>query len=350
MLVRCPKCHTTYKVSDDLLKGNAPAFRCSRCKHTFEPESQGTVQSGSEIFPPAAAPVAPGQDQELSLPFEPQVKEDAGLNGVTHREPDQPRLVGSESIEPRADADGGWSIASPASEGEQPFVMAESNRSNQAAKVLGDGGNFSVDDRFFSKTEAHDESADADNILPIASYRDQRASILPFVSLFWLLVSGFGLFSVISYANPQTSERIIGSVPLIGRSVLRNNHLKEGILVQSLRSSYQTIQGNREVFLISGVALNQTAEVVREIQLSGITYNEDGKELEKQTIWVGNTISPKIIRGMTIEDIPHLQDLKPLKTFEIPPGDSMPFTIVFLKSAKSAKTFSYEVLAAEGAV
>ena len=83
-----------------------------------------------------------------------------------------------------------------------------------------------------------------------------------------LLAIGFGLFSVISYANPQTSERIIGAVPLVGRSVLRNNHLKEGILVQSLRSSYQTIQGNREVFLISGVALNQNAEVVREIQLS----------------------------------------------------------------------------------
>jgi hypothetical protein len=90
--------------------------------------------------------------------------------------------------------------------------------------------------------------------------------------------------------------------------------------------------------------------VVREIQLSGITYSAEGKELERQTIWAGNTISPKIIRGMTVEDIPHLQDLKPLKTFELPPGDSIPFTIVFLKSAKNAKSFSYEVLAAEGRI
>jgi len=89
---------------------------------------------------------------------------------------------------------------------------------------------------------------------------------------------------------------------------------------------------------------------VREIQLSAIAYNDEGKELERQTIWVGNTISPKIIRGMTTEDIPHLQDLKPLKSFEIPPGDSIPFTIVFLKSAKGAKEFSCEVAAAEGAI
>ena len=53
---------------------------------------------------------------------------------------------------------------------------------------------------------------------------------------------------------------------------------------------------------------------------------------------------------MTTEDIPHLQNLKPLKSFEIPPGDSIPFTIVFLKSAKGAKEFSCDVIAAEGEI
>jgi hypothetical protein len=69
--------------------------------------------------------------------------------------------------------------------------------------------------------------------------------------------------------------------------------------------------------------------------------------MEQQTIWIGNAISPRIIRGMTVQDISDLQRLKPLKTFEIPPGDSIPFTIVFIKSAKGIKNFSCEVLAAE---
>ncbi|HEY2918683.1 MAG TPA: hypothetical protein VGK77_06780, partial [Candidatus Binatia bacterium] len=112
----------------------------------------------------------------------------------------------------------------------------------------------------------------------------------------------------------------------------------------------QTIQGNREIFLITGVALNRNPVVMREIQLTGKIYNQEGKELERQTIWVGNTISPKIIRGMTTEDIPHLQNLKPLKSFEIPSGDSVPFTIVFLKSTKNAQDFSCEVVMAEGEV
>ena len=144
--------------------------------------------------------------------------------------------------------------------------------------------------------------------------------------------------------NPQTPENILKNIPLFGATVLKNNHLKDGILIKSLGTSVQSIQGNREVFLITGVALNQNPVVVREIQVTGKVYNRDGKEIEHQTIWVGNTISPKIIRGMTVEDIPQLQELKPLKSFEVPPGDSMPFTIVFLKSTKNANEFTCEVV------
>ena len=53
---------------------------------------------------------------------------------------------------------------------------------------------------------------------------------------------------------------------------------------------------------------------------------------------------------MTAEDIPHLQDLKPLKSFELPPGDSVAFTMVFLKPPKQVKDFSLEVVLADGAI
>ncbi len=97
--------------------------------------------------------------------------------------------------------------------------------------------------------------------------------------------------------------------------MLKNERLKEGIVIQSLSSAYQTIQGNREVFLVTGVAVNQNPAVVREIRLSGIAYNEEGKELERQTIWAGNTISPKIIRGMTTRRHSAFAELKTAQKF-----------------------------------
>jgi hypothetical protein len=314
------------------MKGSAPSFRCSRCKHTFAPEPQSAPQSGAGAESTLAEPTLRSRDQELRLPFDSRhVPAETDKDAVS-----------------RDQADDQWSISDPEHDDESRFLLPENDPVIESGKRLDAAPDFPAYDPFFPPVK--DESEDPNNILAISSYRDQKASVLPFITLFGLLVIGFTLISVISYARPQAAEGIIKSIPLLGASVLKNQHLKEGILIQSLRPAYQTIQGNREVFLISGVVLNENPVVVREIQLSAISYNGEGKELEKQMIWVGNTISPKIIRGMTIEDIPHLQDLKPLKSFEIPPGDSIPFTIVFLKSAKNAKEFSCEVITAEGEI
>lgn len=342
MLVRCPKCRTTYKISDDLLKGSSPAFRCSRCKHTFELESLDP-----ELLPDAPAPseptATPDVDPEPKLPFDSQRVASEGDSSEVTASAATPaeRPTDLESSDQ-------WSLSETGREDEHQFILPESVQAIGPSKVVDTPQDFSGDDPLFAKAQGSEEIDESNNILAISTYREQNASILPFMTLFGLLIIGFSLISVFTFAKPQASEGILKKIPVIGSSVLKNDHLKEGILIQSLRSGYQTIQGNREVFLVSGVAINQNPVVVREVKLSGISYNDSDKEIERQTIWVGNTLSPKILRGMTLEDVPHLQNLKPLKSFEIPPGDSVPFTIVFLKSAKFAKQFSCEVLTAEG--
>ena len=346
MLVRCPKCRTTYKVSDEILKGSAPVLRCSRCKHTFELPAHSPAQVSQAGEPDDELSQETAAHGELKLPFE---------TGSTEHAAPEGNKIAPEDVQPPGESAAGddekpeaWSLSDPGKDEDRPFILPADERPTDSGKAVDPLRDFPDDDPFFARTDNKDSSADSNHILALSSYIDQRASILPFLTLFGLLLIGFSVLAVISYAHPQISEKVIKEIPLVGTSVLRNERLKEGIVIQSLASSYQTIQGNREVFMVTGVVLNQNPTPVREIQLSGIAYNQAGKELERQTIWVGNTISPKIIRGMTAEDIPNLQNLKPLKSFEVPSGDSMPFTIVFLRSAKNAKQFSCEVLAAEG--
>lgn len=350
MLVRCPKCRTTYKVSNDLLKGGSPAFRCSRCKHTFELEAHSSPEPHASTADPVQ-PVpgaSPDPEQEPRLPFE--NRQEPAPSDIEN-DPPQQASSGENFSTTDLKPDDQWSLTHPEREDEpHQFELPKTDPRAEPEKIIDKRDDFLAEDPFFPQAEDENKPDDFDNILAISSYREQKASILPFFSLFALLVIGFAFMSVISYASPQTAEGVLKRIPLIGNAILRNNHLKNGILLQGLRSSHQTIQGNREVLLISGVALNENPEVVREIQLAGVVYNGQGKELERQTIWVGNTLSQKIIRGMTMEDIPHLQNLKPLKNFELPPGDSIPFTIVFLKAAKGAKEFSCEVLTAEGSI
>ncbi len=347
MLIQCPKCRTTYKISDEVLTGTAAVFRCSRCKHTFELEANEATETSIESLPAGESQSATAlANQELNLPFTPKV-ETARAEGEKKESVDFPARE-KHTGEPKLNNSDRWSLRADDREVEHPFTISDTHHSNADESVRHGPKDFSLSDPRAPLANEHDNKESFNNILTISPYLDQRASILPFVTLFALLVIAFSLIAVITHAHPRAAEEVVKKIPVIGSSVLKNNHLKEGILIESLRAGYQTIQGNREIFLISGIALNQNPVVVREIQLIGRIYNQEGKELERQTIWVGNTISPKIIRGMTTEDIPHLQNLKPLKSFEIPSGDSIPFTIAFLKSTKNAKDFTCEVMAAEG--
>jgi len=351
MLVQCPSCRTTYKVADEVVKGSAPAFRCSRCKHTFEIEAQTAPEVPKNPAPSAAAVPPEPADQELSFSFTAAPSPSAETQEAPKPHVETPAAV-SETPElenPPADR---WSLnPAPAdSPADAPFTMAPATENQQPEKIVDIPKNFAADERTFAAPQLNDNRDNPAPILAMASYVDQRASIRPYLSLFGLLLIGFSLLAAMTYAKPAAMENLVKKIPFVGATVLKNNHLRDGVLLQSLRTGYQSIQGNREVLVVTGVAVNQNPVVIREVKVTGKVFNNEGKELEKQTIWIGNTISPKIIRGMTAEDIPHLQDLKPLKSFELPPGDSITFTVVFLKPAKQAKDFSLEVVLADGEV
>jgi predicted Zn finger-like uncharacterized protein len=343
MLVQCPNCKTTYKVSDDVVKGAMPAFRCSRCRHTFETEAQSTsaaVEPQKNQNEPATA-----ANQELSFSFpEPPA---AGAADTTTPEPaPENKNVAANDAQGQEQL----TIDEARSKDETPFTIPERGPTAEPESSRDDQDILLATETFFGRGATDEDEESPGQIFPMSSYVEQRASIFPYLTLFALLAIAFSLIAAISRAQPKFSESMVKHIPLLGGVLLRNNHLKNGILIRSLGTSYLSIQGNREVFVVTGVALNQNPVVIREVQITGKVYNDEGKELEQQTIWLGNTISPKIIRGMTGEDIPHLQNLKPLRSFEIPPGDSVPFTIVFLKATKGAKDLTCQVVSAVAAV
>ena len=347
MLVQCPKCKTKYKVSDEVVKDATPAFRCSRCKHTFELETPEVPEPVvRETKSPNVPPAATKEESELSFTFPLQGKEP--LQGDEQKKfaesfaRDVEQSAGDSEFHDR------WSMNIPEPKNEEPFVISPSHGDSQEKKITQPPVRGPLEKPASQVTSAATPES-SPNVYSIGPYRDQRASTAPFLTLFGLFIVFFSFAAAYHEVHPQASEGIVQKIPLVGSSVLKNNHLKEGVLLQSLQSSYQMIQGNREVFVVTGVALNQNPVVIREVRIAGQLYNQAGKEIEQQTIWIGNAISPKIVRGMTAQDISDLQRLKPLKTFEIPPGDSVPFTIVFLKPNREAKNFSCEIVSAEDA-
>jgi predicted Zn finger-like uncharacterized protein len=343
MIVRCPSCKTTYKVADDLVKNRMPAFRCSRCKHTFElgsVEAPGKpvvrANSSERLFSKTM------EEPEMSFTFARKKEADGENRNQFAKSP-----LHDYEFPARSAEDGEvWSMSIAESTPDKSFTPSQPHDGDDADKLIDSPEAIPPQ---LSPSQPLPLAREAtDNVLSLDPYRDQAASTAPFMTLFGFLVILFAFATAFHSAHPDVSEGIVKTIPLLGSAVFRNNHLKNGVALQSLRASHQIIQGNREVLVISGIAQNQNPVVIREVRVAGQLYNLEGKEIEQQTIWIGNAISPRILRGMTTQDVSDLQRLKPLKTFGIPPGDSIPFTIVFLKSTKEIRDFSCEVVGAEG--
>lgn len=325
MLVQCPKCLTSYRVDDDRVSTPKPIFRCTRCHHIFElglnPEGR---ESQETVPPPASAPEADEEEsRELSFSFPPhektEEKEGAANEAVfTISQEKQPFTIPEEHQAP-----GPWTLPVPYPEFQEdlpgPLIPEEEVVSEQATETT-------------------------------PPLQEKSASTLPYLSLFGLLVIVYSLLTITHQSYPQTIESAVKAIPWLSSSVFRNKHLRRGIELHSLRPSFQTIVGNREVFVISGVAVNGNPVSVRELQVEASIYNREGKEIERQTISIGNPISSRIIRDLTAQEITILQKLSPQKRFEILPADSRGFAIVFLKSTKEIKEFSCRVSSAEGSV
>ena len=350
MLVQCPKCRTTYKVSDEVVKGTSPAFRCSRCKHTFELETTRNAEPSSAKPPPENNESTKPDERELSFTFgaRPDTEKNQSRDHKQSLPADRQEFSSPTAIAPwtaeREEFAESWSMNADDEKDTKavtitvpPPVEKEIVAERAAAEPAPPFVGFEPPGR--ETTE---------NIVPINEFRDQAASTVPYLTLFGLLVIVFFLTTTYLEAHPKISESVVRKIPIIGASVLRNSYLKNGVLLKSLRAGYQSIQGNREVVVVSGEAVNQNPVVIREMRVRGQLYNTQGKAVEHQVIWVGNALSPQIVRGMSAQDIIDLQRLKPLKSFEIPPGDSISFAIVFLRPAKEIKDFSCEVVSAEG--
>jgi predicted Zn finger-like uncharacterized protein len=326
MLVQCPKCKTTYKVSDEAVKGAAPAFRCSRCKHTFE------IQVAESAPEATSESKKADQSRELAFTFETvRPGEPEPARGLASPQADSPSPGPANAAKPVGTERAASAVPQNTKTASPPDLNIHQLSTRPAEP-------YSI---------AQPSREGVDKVLNLEPYREQRASVMPFLTLLAFLVALSAFVLAYQKTHPTAAESWVASIPLLGPSVVRNDHLKNGVLLKSVETKFQILQGNREALVLTGVAVNQNPTMIRNVQLAGQLFDHEGKEIERQTMWIGNAISLQIIRGMTAQDIADLQRLKPLKTFEIPPGDSVPFAIVFLRPGKSLKDARCEVLSVE---
>jgi len=147
--------------------------------------------------------------------------------------------------------------------------------------------------------------------------------------------------------HPAQAEKLLASLPMVGEVLAEDHLLQIRIQLQDVDGSYHHIKDDRVVFIVSGRAVNTSAEPLKGVQIESSLYDATGKPIETKSIYTGNAMSLKIVKDLSSKEISLLQRLEPPKRFEIRPGESAGFSVVFLSPPTGAKEFTARVVAAQ---
>jgi hypothetical protein len=147
--------------------------------------------------------------------------------------------------------------------------------------------------------------------------------------------------------HPTETIGALAKLPVVGRTLTVDRVLRTRVHLDELRGTYQQIKGDQLVFIVAGRAINTSMETLRGVQIESALYGASGDPLQSKSIYCGNAMSLKIVKDLSSKEISLLQRLEPPQRFEIRPGQSASFTVVFMDPPEEFREFSTRVVAAE---
>ena len=317
-------------------------LKCSRCRHVFAAPSSSKKRTPARA--PAVEKAAPPADDSLKLPFddptwkddrEPSPSEDLKISdpeedftlGVDEK-PDELRLPEAPPREAAPPL-----MARPI----EDEALAMDNQPDDEAES---GEETDVD------AELNHEETAARPRAPARPRARTSSSITPILIFLALVVVAYALLTRALFASPALCQKLVGRLPLINR-LGDSRLLTRKVALSEVVGSYQRIKDGKEVFVITGKALNTAPLALHSVQIAGKLYNGGGQALDEKVIYCGNVVSAKMLKDLSPREVSILQKLSPPKRFMIEPGESSTFVIVFMDPPRDAAEFSAQVMAAQ---
>jgi predicted Zn finger-like uncharacterized protein len=323
VIIQCPYCATSYQLEPARLAGKSPMLKCSRCDHIFPAPA---AKSKKRPTPPlsVAEDAAPAADKNLTLPFhEAAWKEDAepaDSEDLKVAEPEEAQFtLGDE------DKSEEFALPEETPEPDAPALMKPSTPTSR---------------------EEDDETSWSDEDTAEEPRRRESNLVVPLLAFAGIVAAMYFVFASALVSSPALRNRVLGRVPFIG-SLGADRLMTRKVALSDVVGNYQRIKDGKEVFVITGKALNTAPVGLYSVQIAGKLYASDGRALDEKVIYCGNVISAKVLRDLTPRELSVLQKLNPPKRFTIEPGEASTFVIVFMDPPRGAAEFAVRVVAAE---
>lgn len=348
MIVECPRCRARYRVESGLLERDQ-TFKCSRCSHIFAYEAERASETAEreprESTQPAAENEPAKPEPRTRLDARPERDGNQGERPPADDKRPTPRRD-AESMSLPFSRPGSAAEPGPSRFGSPPTPSAADR---EFSFVEDDQHHEGADDEY---TEADEEVADEPRFVRDeedlrVDEEDLSSAGRPYLLFLAILVIIYAILALDLLNHSAQAEKLLASVPFIGDVLAEDHLLQTRVQLQDVEGAYQQIKDERAVFIISGRAVNTSPQALKGVQIESTLYDPQGKSVDAKTIYCGNAMSLKIVKDLSTKEISLLQRLEPPKRFEIRPGESAGFSVVFVNPPRGLKEFTARVAAAQ---
>jgi len=333
LIVECPRCRARYRVESEVLVQDQ-TFKCSRCSHIFAHEAQSAVEPETSPQKPLVAPQSQARHTEARR--EPG-RQDAESLAFTFSNAAQP--AAAAAAEP---------MTTPPPPAPRHTVAPAPDYSFDDDDV--DPPSSAVDDESDPgpAIDPDDEPRFVRGEDDLRVERERAGSTgRPYLAFLSVLVIAYAILTLDLLNHPARAEKLLASVPMVGSMLSEDHLLQTRIQLQDVEGVYQQIKEDRLVFIVSGRAVNTSNEPLKGVQIESTIVDAGNHTVEAKSIYCGNAMSLKIVKDLSPKEISLLQRLEPTKRFEIRPGESAGFSVVFLNPPRGLREFTARVAAAQ---
>lgn len=350
-IIQCPQCQTKFAVDSRLIAENdAPRFHCSRCDHVFAHEARSTEAA------PASPRATLHEPQTAAFSIDASVSSSpaAAIGAPAFSEPESwsrpaarierparpfevPR--GTHSI--MAEEPATVPVPEPTSYSQMGFDFSQAAVAKPAASTSA----FTFGEPLVTTPTAAEQPQAARQRQPIAASLDiaspsgtWNSLVFAAAPLVFFLTAMLG-FSYYLRGNTGSAETLYASLsstaPQIPPATLR---------IETPKFKHVVLDSGESVYLVSGSLVNGSNETLKNIQLEGIAFNNEGEFVARTNVDIAATLGKTRLRSLTLEMIRNLQSGQLKSKFELKPGQREDFTFALLEGdASKAQYFSTRV-------
>jgi hypothetical protein len=340
-------------------------LKCSRCRHIFPAER---TQRGSERPPAPAKPsrtAVATAGKDLSFDFDEPAWEGEQTELPTLREEDEYSLGGGTEVEGRGG--GGPSLLSDEPPPEEPFPPGTLGRASEETvsysfdeDAEGEAENMEETEDQAEQGDGEDDEGDEEEDEdedeeaytydePVADepMKARRRSVLPLFVFFAVVVGGYFFLAQELIRDHELAEAFTARLPLVGSSLAADRLLFRKVALNEVEGKFVRVKNDKDVFVISGTALNTASRPLRNIRVEGALLDEAGTPLRQETITCGGMDARRLLQGLSLREVEMLGKVEPPRRFRLDPGDTTSFAIVFASPPAEARDFSARVASAQ---